>query len=441
MLAWRLPGAVVVLLAAVPPVWAQTAELSEKSKVGDCFRYQLALKLAGELKIQAEGKPAPMKLTATANHGFPERVLAVGPNGLPVKVARSYEAAKAVIVAGKDRSERTLRAKRQFIVAQHDKQAGLVYSPAGALFRSELELTSEHFNTLFVAGLLPGKTVKVGDTWPVPNPVAQALCSFEGLTEQKLAGKLERVAGGMATFSVSGTAAGVELGALVKTKVEATGQFDVEKKRLVALEWKQNDERDQGPASPASATQVTIEVRRSPIEQPAALSDVAIISVPAGMTPPAGMTHVEHRDAKERFALLHGREWVLVSETAEHAVLRLLEKGDFVAQLTVTPWAKAKKGEHVAPAAFKAAMNETSGWRPERELQAGEVPSGDGRWIYRLSMQGQLDEVAVLQNFYLVAGPDGEQVVLTFTMSPKQADKLGARDLSVAGSVEVPAAK
>jgi len=107
----------------------------------------------------------------------------------------------------------------------------------------------------------------------------------------------------------------------------------------------------------------------------------------------------------------------------------------------VTPWTKAKKGEHISAAAFKTAMNDASGWRPERELQTGEVPSGDRRWIYRYSVQGQLEGVEVLQNFYLIAGPDGEQVVLTFTLAPKQADKLGARDLSLAGSVEVPAAK
>jgi hypothetical protein len=432
---------VIVLLAAVPAAWGQTAFLAETVKAGDCFRYQLDMKLSGELKVKAEGKNAPIQLTATASHSFPERALTIGPSGLPIKVARAYESARAVIIAGKDRSERTLRPKRRLIVAIQDKDVPLTYSPAGALYRSELELTSEHLNTLFVAGLLPGKRVKVGETWAISNQVAQALCSFEGLTEHKLAGKLEAVNGDTATFSIKGTASGVELGALIKSKIDATGRFDLKKNRLVALEWKQSDERDQGPASPASATQVTINVRRTPIEQPASLSDVALISVPGALAPAASMTYVEHRDAKDRFALIHGREWVLTSETAEHTVLRLLERGDFVAQLTVTPWTKAKKGEHITPGAFKTAMNAASGWRPERELQAGEVPSSDRRWIYRYSVQGQLDGVEVLQNFYLIAGPDGDQVLLTFTLSPKQADKLGARDLSLAGSVEVPAAK
>jgi hypothetical protein len=149
---------------------------------------------------------------------------------------------------------------------------------------------------------------------------------------------------------------------------------------------------------------------------------------------------VEYRDAKGRYALLHTRDWQLTAVTENHAVLRLLDRGDFIAQVSVTPWDKANKGEHLSPEKFKEAMANTSGWQPERELQAGVVPASDGRWIYRLSAQGKLQGVEVMQNFYLVAAPTGEQVVLTFTLAPKQADKLGARDLSMAGSIELPAA-
>ena len=118
--------------------------------------------------------------------------------------------------------------------------------------------------------------------------------------------------------------------------------------------------------------------------------------------------------------------------------MRLLDRGDYVAQVTVTPWTKAKKGEHLTPEQFKKAVNETSGWKPEKELQAGEIPATDGRYAYRFSVQGQLDGVAVMQNFFLIAAPTGEQVVLTFTLPPKMADKLGARDMSMAASIEVP---
>jgi hypothetical protein len=441
MFAWRVPAVVLVLLAAVSAGNAQTYFLHEEIKAGDCFRYLIDLQLAGDMRVNRKGKVTPLKLEATAAHAFPERVLSVGISGLPEKVARVYQTAKATITVGKDVSERTLRPGRRLIVAQRHKDEPLVYAPTGALYRPELELTSEHFDTLCVAGLLPGKAVKVGEEWKLPNPVVQALCNFEGMTEQKLTAKLKEVTGDMATFSVRGTAGGVEAGALVKQKIEAVGTFDLKAKRLVKLTWTQKDERDQGPVSPASATEVTVTLTRKAIEHPKELSDVALITVPPDWTPPTSLTQLEYRDAKGRYALLHTREWVLVGDTGEHVVLRLMDKGDFVGQVTVTPWTKAKKGEHISPDDFKAAMNSTSGWRPERELQAGVVPSDDKRWIYRLSEQGQLDGVEVMQNFYLVAAPDGEQVVLSFTLSPKLADKLGARDLALAGSMELPAGK
>ena len=58
-----------------------------------------------------------------------------------------------------------------------------------------------------------------------------------------------------------------------------------------------------------------------------------------------------------------------------------------------------------------------------------------------MSALGSMDGTAVLQNFYLVAGPNGDQVVIAVTLAPKKAEQLGGRDLSLAGSVEFPAAK
>ena len=83
-------------------------------------------------------------------------------------------------------------------------------------------------------------------------------------------------------------------------------------------------------------------------------------------------------------------------------------------------------------------MAKVPGWEPADVLQVGEVPADGGRWIYRISALGQLDGVKVMQNFYLVAGSGGEQVVLAFTMSQAQAEKLAARDLSMAGSIDFP---
>jgi hypothetical protein len=150
------------------------------------------------------------------------------------------------------------------------------------------------------------------------------------------------------------------------------------------------------------------------------------------------MTQLYYRDAKSRFDLVYAREWLTVSQTKEHLVMRMLDRGDFVAQVTITPWSQARPGEHLSGEGFQKQMEKVAGWEQTDVLQVGEVPSDGGRWIYRISALGQLEGVKVLQNFYLVAGPGGEQVVLAFTMTQGQAEKLAARDLALAGSIDFP---
>ncbi len=179
-------------------------------------------------------------------------------------------------------------------------------------------------------------------------------------------------------------------------------------------------------------------VRRTAIEQPASLSDVALVSVPADDKVPASMMQLEAADAMGRFTFQHAREWNLVSQTDGHMVLRLMERGDFLAQVTVTPWKAAPEGKHLALDDFKAAMNAGTGWELDKELEEGNVPA-EGKWVYRWAVQGKLDGIEVLQNFYLVAAPGGEQVVLVFTLTPKQAEKFGGRDIALIAGLEVPA--
>jgi hypothetical protein len=436
MAAWRTLGSLVVAFTVAGTGRAQTYTLIEKPQAGDCLQVHIEMALTGDMTVTKDKQRQTIKLKAMATHDFPERLLAAGANGIGQKVARVYEAARATIATGDERSERTLRADRNLIIAQRHPDL-LVYAPAGPLTREELELTSEHFDTLALAGLLPPKPVALQETWKIGNDVAQALCSFEGLTEQNLTGKLEKVEGDAALVSVTGTASGIDLGALVKLTIQATCKVEMKAHRITALEWKQKDERGQGPASPASTVEATTVMKRTPISQPPCLSDVALISVPPGFDVPATMTQLTyHHDAATPFDVVYGRDWQMTGQTREHCILRLLDRGDFVAQATITPWEKARPGEHMTPAAFKEAMARTPGWQQGDVVQEGDIPSDNGRWYYRISAPGTMDGVKVVQNFFLIANPTGDQLVVAFTMTPAQAEKLGTRDLSLVQGID-----
>lgn len=438
MASWRTLGILVATLAAATPGWAQTYELSETPQAGECFEVHLNMKLTGELLFSGEEGPKAIPLSAVATNEFSERILVPGPNGCPVKAARFYQTAKVVITAGSDKSERALRADRCLIAAHRVKDQLLTYCPDGSLTRPELEVT-QHLDTLAVAGLLPGKAVGIGQTWALSNPVAQALCAFEGLEQQDLTAKLESVSGDEARIAITGSVRGIDLGALAKVSVQAVCRYDLKRKHVTALEWKQKDEREQGPVSPAAVFEVATMLTRAFQEQePRGLSDSDLVNIPDDDEPPAEFLTLLFRDPKERFTLLHPREWHMTAQTDEHLTLRLMDHGDFIADVTITPWVKAAAGKHLSAAEFKDILDDQPGWEADEVREDGEVPSERGYWAYRVSALGELDGLKVLQNCYLLAGPEGDQAVLSFKMRPAQADKLGTRDLTLVNSLDFP---
>lgn len=403
-----------------------------------CYTVQQDLSLTGEIRVIQEEKMVPLKLAAKARHNYSERILAGGPPAEALKAARNYTGAKATITVEGNASERLLREDRRQVILQRVKDVTTHYAPGGALRREELELISEHLDSLALAGIMPGKKVTVEDKWDVPPSVVQALCHFDGLVEHAVKARLASLVDGKASVMVTGRATGIEVGATARVEIDATLTYDMAAGRITGARWRQKDEREAGPASPAVSVDATIELTRKPVATPMELTDPALVSVPKGFEPSDSLLAVDYKDPKSRFELLHGRDWHMVARTNSHMVLRLMDKGDFIAQATLSQWTTAEKGKPMDAEAFKEAMNRTPGWEPAKELQAGLVPSGDKRQIFRWSVIGKMEGVDVMQNFYLVAWPDGRQMVVTVTTAPKQAERLGSRDLALVGSLDIP---
>jgi hypothetical protein len=426
-------AAVLVLAAVASPVSAQPVTLAETPRPGDTARYTLDLKLGGQLVLTEAGGKQPVRLDATARHRFAEKTLAVA-DGLPAKSARFYDEATAGATVGGEKADRTLPADRKLVIAVRNPDGVFGYCPAGPVTREELDLVTEHFDPHCLAGLLPGKATAVGDTWRVADPAAQAAGLLDALTKNELQGKLVSVENGKAAFAVTGTLEGVENGAKVTLTVDASGTFDVSAGRITDLVWKQADDRAAGPVTPAAKVEATITVRREfGGGVPAELSAEALAALPAA--PPATAGRLRQPGPRGQYELVHPREWHVTGMTDTHLVLRLLDGGEFVAQATVTPWTKAAPGQHTAAEEFKKAASAAPNWAPGRVLEDGEIPAADGYWVYRLAVEGKSGDVAVVRAAYLVAGPRGEQVVVTVVAPADRAKALAGRDAALATGI------
>lgn len=435
----RAAVTLVALLVLATHAPAQV-NLSEAPASGDCFKYHVELDLVGKMTIAQEGQKLDLRLEAKARHVFAERTLSVV-DGLPVKSVRYHDNAVSSTVVDIDKSNRTLPADRALIVTTRTPDGLICYSPAGPLTRDELDLVTEHFNPQCVAGLLPGKVVNVGDTWKIDPAAARTACLFDSLIKHTLTGKLTAAADGKAAFTIEGTAEGIEHGAKVSLFVTATGTYDAAAKRVTALTWKQKDDRDQGPIAPASKLTATVTVKREALAEPTKeLADAALAGLPRGDVPAALML-LRYGDPKDRYALTYPRDWHITGQTDQHLILRLLDKGEFVAQATVVAWKKAEAGKHTPVEEFKKAVTATPGWTASRVLEDGETTAADGRWLYRIAAEGKLDDQPVVQTFHLLAGPQGDQVAVTVAVKPDKVKLVGTRDKELVNALSFPKKK
>ena len=431
----------VILLLADTLVRADTISLFEEVKPGDLWRYQIHLDVRGKMIVQREGKNEALPIQATGEHEFVERVHAPDASGGIGMVLRHYLRARSQSESAGEKMIRELAENRRLIVAKRSTQGTLHFSPNGPLTQEELELVAEHFDTLCLPAILPNRELREGETWAVPAAVVQHACLFEGLIKHDLVGKLEKVSPEIAEFSLQGTAEGIEYGAHAKLTITARGEYSRKTGRITRLTWEQVDNRQQGPASPATEMKARVIVTRTPLEQePKELAAEVRTTIPSQEKDfPLAWTQLRYSDRPGRYEIIYGRNWHIVGRTRDHLVMRLIERGEFVGQATITRWKKADPGQHTNPADFKQVLNQLPNWRPEQILAEGTVPTDPGRWLYRLTVRGQQDGLPVIQSFYLLAGPQGDQVTVTVIIPQDQAARLNTQDLELVNAITFPA--
>jgi hypothetical protein len=432
-------GALFLLAGTSAAQAADKYLLKEKWELGDQWRTTLAFQLNGELQMRSGEKVLTLALAAQAEHRFAERLLGVDAAGQPSRAARFYEEAKANITVQGAGSTRTLRPDRRLQVAQRVKDSTVTYSPAGPLSREEVELTGEHLDVLVTPMLLPDMEVAVGESWDVSIPAVQALVGLDGVVSEEVKGKLESVQSDVARISFTGPVEGISNGAEMKASISATGIFDLKAQRITSLQWRQKEERQQGPVSQTIKAEGTTTMTRTLGGKAAELSDAIVGQLP----PEPGSAHLilVYKDAKGRFQFLHERGWHIVAQNDQYSVLRLMDKGELVGQVNVIPWGKEKPGQHVRPEELQKLIEQGGDFAIDRIVQSGAVPAEKGYWVYRISAVGKTNEMPVLQTYYAISGPSGDQVMLIFTTEVSLAERLGGQDLSIVGTVTFPAGK
>lgn len=422
-----------LVLVAVPPA-DDPADLREAPPPA-ATRTILELSARGVLKPAApEGQPEPkpVPLKVESRFDFTERPLKGGPSG---RVIRRVNQA-AVAINGTDRPmAHVVRPEVATLVAERRDGSVFTYSPGGPLLRSELDLVQGPADPLFLPSLLPDRPVSAGETWEIGTDAARALSDYEALAANTLRGKLESLDAAKAMIKIAGEVRGAARGGEGTITIDGTLEFDRAARLIGRLDLNRKEVRKPGQVEAGLDFEGTLVVERSRCDVPPELADAVLAALPLD-EPAEGLALLQFAPPDGRYALLHDRDWHLFWDDARLAVLKRLDRGELLAQCNLAVGPNAGPGRHQDPAQFRDDIRRALGERFDEFAGAGEIGRDDDLYAYKVAVRGHGGDHPVVWYYYLLASPQGDQLLVTFTLNGADAERFGDEDARLVGSLQ-----
>jgi hypothetical protein len=426
---------VALWFAALPAVQAaELYTLAPPAAHSAVQAVEIHFQISGTAEFAIEkGQSLAHPLSAQATLKYRERALpGSGREAQTLRALRYYDAIDAKIRVADHETNPQLTDNRRSLVAEGRRDGILFYSPQGPLTALELELLRAPGDSLALLGLLPPKPVARGEKWSPPAWAGQLLTDTEAVAKSDLSCTLESVTDGQAKVKFDGKLEGATAGSSGKIELHGFYLYDIKAQQMTRAELEQSEDRTIGPISPGLKVKATSVVTRTLATDEGGLTKEAAAAVP--LEPPAALTQLIFH-AAWNVEFRHDREWHVFQQSDQIAVLRLMDQGEFVAQCNLAPVRAANRGEHVPENQFQNDIRTSLGTRLKTIEKAETIPTGDDRFLYRVTATGESNKIPVTWIYYLCATSSGLQTSCVFAVETALREKLGNRDLEMLKSL------
>ena len=418
------------LLAATPAIYAEEGvKLAANPQETRPQRVKLAVEVAGQMKMNPSGREVkflPMSVTAELN--FLQRRLANSPgrpgetkDSAAVRLVRHYQSAEAKFNLKNTEFSERLRDDRRLVVLQAENDDGIYFSPLGPLLREELELLDVPGAGVLPELLLPGKVLRVGETWNLSEAVIARLLSLDAVHKHDIIGKFDELRHGVAILSLEGKAAGAIGGVSSDVNLKAKLNLDPQEQLLTWLALSFTENRAIGHAQPGYDVTTRIRMLTGLAEDAPELSETSLGTLP--LTAGLGEKLLSFRSEKGGFELVHDRRWRVMTERYDSAVLRLIDRGELVAQCNVAKLKNFAKDEKLTIEAFQEDVKKALEKNKGIITEVSQNTTDHGLLVQRLLVTGTASELPIQWTYYHVSDSEGRRASLVFTIDAKLVER------------------
>ena len=333
----------VTLSCLAPPGGAQSPArvLAERFTPGVTYAVELRVDLSGEIAVP--GKPR-VELIGTSRLSYDERVLAPDEGDRVLRVYREVTFSRTL--GGETQKQEVRPAVRRMVVLRSPEGKKAPFSPDGPLTFGEIDAVRvDLYSPVLVAGLLPGKAVKPGETWPVSEAAVLDLTGLDKVEKGTLT--VEYVGpvtvGGVtqARLAINGTVEGVSEDGPTRQGIDATAYFDFTAGRLTYFTLKGTQDLLDGKGQSAGRLTGRFTMTRSATTA-ATVGDAAVAKLDVKPTAENTLLLYENPDLRVRF--VHPRNWRVGAVQGRQVTLEDPKSGGGIL-ITVEPADKTPTAE------------------------------------------------------------------------------------------------
>lgn len=409
--------------------------LQSQAKPGGFSKIDVLLEIRGDLKIRGDNKVEKLPMQAKGTLGYKERLLHLGDDALTgLRSLRHYEKAEVDIQVHGDRSHRALPEESRLIAVNRKLENTELYCVEEPLTRDDLDLIEIPCNSLLVEGLLPGYDLPIGSTWPHSDHLLAALLSIDAVSSNDVQSKFVSVEKNMAKIEMAGTVEGAVAGVATEMDIKARYLFDTLQGRIVWMAMIIKERRSIGHVAPGLDAVARLQMTVRPLKSAPELSDEVIARLPTVDEETRDLLVFESNE--HGFAFVYPRSWYIVNEDENLVVMRMIERGDLIAQCNISPLGRKPASHATTLDTLQRDIKSSLGQNFGSFARASEGTTSSGLTIHEVVAQGTASSQPMQWRYYVVGDESGNRLTFAFTLESSLVPRLGEIDRQIVTSVQ-----
>jgi hypothetical protein len=423
------------LLLALSPLGVSAAEeaetytLASQRQVGSLDRVNIQLDAVGELltKSDSSEKPDRQKVGLSCQRDYDEKTLHLPTEAdKSLRGVRFYREASATLKKAAAVQSPKIRPENRLVALEITGQKETAFSPKGPFSLDELDLVTTIGESLCLDQLLPGKPVKIGETWKLADETVCLLLGLEETTSNSLQVAFKAATVEFARLELSGKVTGNLYGAESQITLAAKCRFDRHTGRIDWLAMRLTQNREIGVVEDGLDWTVLVKITVNGPEASPELSDTALADF--SLTPTDELTRVQYLEPKAGYQLTHDRLWYLVGRTRNFEEFHRLDHGRDIGMCKITPQPQVSPAKLPDLRQFQGIVQDLLHDHLSEIQETSQAETPGHLRILRVKAKGKEGELPVRWNYYLVSDPEGRQIVFAFRIEEKRLEDFGKAD-------------